>query len=264
MTPVDVILPVRNTGRVFGLCMAHLYAYALPSGLVNSVTIMDNASTDPVLAAVLAEASRRGCRVIRHERDVGVWCSVNRGLAATTTPQVLIVTADVLLGPYLLPALAQVFDQTGLHYLAPRPGGDGLAHYDRILVPPADTAIAYNYNGACWLLDWAVLRDAIGWYDPQFYVCNGDTDYIARLVLHAQATQDARFAPHCLDAVHVCHLDKQTRRADSAERDSAIDTEDLRRFRAKWAHVPELLTAHPETDLATKLGLRAGWTEGRV
>ncbi len=261
---IDLLLPVKNTGRVFGLTMAHVYAHALTTGLVGSVTICDNASDDPVLVEVLAEARRRGCRVIRHERDVGVWCSLNRGLAATTADLVLVVTADVLLGPWTLPALLQGQQATGAHYMAPYPNDEGLATYDATLTQPMTLTPSGNYNGACWLLDWACLRETVGWYDPQFYVCSGDTDYIARLVRHADATGDRRFYPHVLNEVRVCHLDKQTRRADSAERDADIESEDLRRFRAKWTGDAEMLTAHPEVSMVQRLALRPGWTEGRL
>lgn len=259
---LDVVMPVRNTGAVFSLALAHLLAYG--HGRVASITICDNASTDPGLAAVLARAARMpGVTVIRHERDVGVWCSVNRGLATVRTRYAMVLMADLLIGPDTVPALLDVAQQSGAAFVSPDNGVIGLPMLPQVYAPFGPTVtLAPDYNGACWLLDWERVRDAVGWYDPQFYICFGDVDLIERLRLTARETQDPTWEPRAIRGCHVTHLDGQTRRTRTADQDAAMEVEDGRRFHAKWAAAhPDIAARHPRPVFATQLAMKGAWKD---
>lgn len=264
---VDVILPCRNAPAVLGLCLTHLWQYGRE--WVRFVVVLDNASTDPGMGPVLAAAARQpGHLVIRHERNVGVWCSVNRGLATVTGDRVLVLTSDVLLGPQTLPVLLEAQRQSAAVCIGPEPSNAGLATYPSLFDPRTTYGVQAGHNGALWLLDWPAVRDAVGWYDSRFYVCNGDTDMLERLLAHAERTQDARFVPRIVRGLPTCHLDKQSRRADhTAEADAAVSVRDSERFQAKWDGTAAAVR-HPQERFEDVLAFiqqeHGGWDSAKV
>ena len=182
---IEVIVPCRNAPAALWLALTHLVAHADFPGLAE-VTLLDNCSTAPEMRFVLGEARRRGCRVLRNEENVGVWTSVNRGLAVARASWVFVLTADVLLGPMAVSILAQVMDQAGpsLVHLGPVPvEGENAILAAPVLgdLPTTVTVNTSTYNGACFLLRWDELRQKVGWFDPSFFVCFGDTDYAERI-----------------------------------------------------------------------------------
>lgn len=267
---IDVVIPCRNAPQVLSLTLTHLWAYG--GDAVRSVTVLDNASTDARMPGLLdAVAQRPGHVVIRHERDVGVWASVNRGLATTTAARVLVLTADVLIGPDTLPVLLEVQRQTGLAIVAPDSRMPlTLTDHAALFARPSRYAVRPDYNGAVWLLDWARLREAVGWYDPQFYVCSGDTDYIERVGRLARETGDATLYPHTVSGLVVLHLDKQSRRVDfTAAGDTDVERRDNARFHAKWnALDADVAARHPmattEHGVAYREQHLGGWETARV
>lgn len=264
---IDVVIPSRNAPAVLGLCLTHLWTHAREH--VRSVVILDNASTDPGNAPLLAYAAKQpGHLVIRNERNVGVWANVNRGLATVTGRFVLVVTSDVLLGPHTLPVLLEAQRQSGAVCIGPEPSNAGLATYPALFDLRGGYSVAPGHNGAMWLLDWPAVRDAVGWYDSQFYICNGDTDMLERLIAHAQASGDARFVPRIVKGLPTCHLDKQSRRADhTAAEDAAVSVTDSERFQAKWAGT-EAAVRHPQERFDDVLAFiereHGGWDAAKV
>ena len=266
---VDVLIPTRNAPESLWLCLTHLWAYGMVPE-VASVVLLDNCSTDPRIPAILALAQRRPRhQVVRHDRNVGVWCSLNRGLALSRADAALVLTSDVLLGPGTVASLLEAWRQARPAFLSPD-CLTGLGEAPGLARTGAPVhGEAPRYNGACWLMEWPRLRGEVGWFDPRFYVAYGDTDYAERLRLAAARAQDKTLVPILLAGLPVCHLDKQSRRADmTAAQDTDMELRDGERFREKWKDHPEVLARHPagsrEGYLAFKGRDLGGWEAGRV
>ncbi len=245
---IDVIIPCRNAPESLWLTLTHFWAYGYDPDLIASVTLLDNVSTDPMMPPIFQRVQdRKRHQVIRHERDVGVWCSINRGLSISRSRFVFVLTSDVLVGPTLFTALLKCQEITGSAYLGPDviTGLAGMPDLARIT---PNLRLEARYNGACWLMDWRRLSQEIGWYDPQFYVCFGDVDYVERLItLSGEKGDDKTLIPAVIAGLNICHLDKQTRRADmSVEQDTEMELQDGKRFRQKWAHRQDVVARHRE------------------
>lgn len=265
---IDVIIPTRNAPESLWLCLTHFWAYACRDKLVSSVVLLDNCSTDPRVPEILAIAQKMPRhQVIRHDRNVGVWCSVNRGLALSRSGLVLVLTSDVLLGVAVLPLLVEVQQRTRLAFLGPETV-IGLGQVPALATQAATpVSLEPGYNGSCWLMDWPRLREAVGWFDPRFYVCFGDTDYVERL--RVAAARDPLLEPAVVKGIRTCHLDKQSRRADGdARQDTEVELRDGTRFREKWRDNPQVLARHPggsrENYLAFKERDLGGWEAAKV
>ena len=262
--PIEVLIPCRNAPAALWLTLTHLVAHA-DCGEVKAVTLLDNRSTASGMDYVFSMAKNRGMRVIRHEENVGVWASVNRGLALARAPWVVVLTSDVLLGPSAISILSQVMDQArgNLVHLGPLSveGPDALRAVPGLACPPGNVTVnTAHYNGAVWLMRWDVLRECVGWFDPNYYVSFGDVDYVERIRL---AGLVCGVVPELL----CIHLDKQTRRHDhTAQVDSDVDVRDSALFRAKWQDNPEVLAQHPQLSVEQYIALKggeAGWRGGK-
>lgn len=254
MTPddkVEVIIPTRNAPEVLWLTLTHLLAFN--GGWVSSVTLLDNVSKALGMPEVLAFARRHGCNVIRHEGNVGVWASVNRGLALSRSRWVLVLTSDVLLGPGAVPLLRQAAIGADVPFLGPQTAL-GMASAPVLALPgPAALEVdTSTYNGAVFLMDWPRLREKVGWFDPRFYCCAGDTDFVERM-------RDAGVPYGVLLRVPCVHLDKQSRRRDNTVLgDTRMEIEDLSRFRAKWAGRDDVLARHPLPNMDSWNAMKGG------
>lgn len=250
---VEIVLPCRNAPEVLWLTLVHLWS----ADVRYPVTLLDNRSTAPEMGAVLAEARRRGATVVRHEANVGVWASVNRGLALARARWVLVVTSDVLLSPAALDLLPQIAEAEQVPFLGPD-WAHSLRALPSLACRPTELVVQLGaYNGSCWLMDWPRLREEIGWFDPEYYVCYGDTDYVERMRLAGTRFGVVRGLPSI-------HLDKQTRRHDhTADRDSEIEVRDGARFHERWTEHPEVLARHPQFGALTHTMQKeqAGWKE---
>lgn len=254
MSDVEVIIPTRNAPSILWLALTHLIAYNGRD--FARATLLDNRSDAPGADTVLAWAAARGLPVVRHERNLGVWASVNRGLALARAPKVLVLTSDVLLGPQTVRALAAVMDATGVPFLGPEVH-TGLDEAPALAAPlPERGAVDVTaYNGACWMMQKDALLAQVGWFDPRFAVCYGDTDYVERMRLAGVRYGVVRGLP-CV------HLDKQSRRAEhTAEEDTDVEIRDGERFHAKWAEHPEILARHPAVSRQAYLYAKRGWKE---
>jgi len=257
MQPIEVILPTRNAPQVLWLTLTHYWAHAHDSGAVRAITLLDNRSTAEGMDLVLGEALRRGCRVVRHEQNLGVWASVNRGLALARSPWVLVLTSDVLLGPGAVTILAQLLAQAPPEVVMLGPEVHDTLEATPLLarLPLEGHVDVSRYNGACWLMRWDVLRERVGWFDPQFCVCYGDTDYVERL-------RQAGLLCGIITQLPCVHLDKQSRRGDhTVEEDTEVEIRDGARFHDKWAEHPDVLARHPQVDRQAYLDAKAGWKE---
>ena len=252
---IDVVIPTRNAPHVLSLCLAHYWANVHDDKLVASVALLDNCSDAKGMDGIFSDAIRRGATVIRHERNVGVWASLNRGLVLSRSEKVFVLTSDILLGPGALAELNRVQDETNVWFLGPKVISDFLEFipllYERAEKSSVNQA---TYNGACWLAP-RELYQKVGWFDPQFYICFGDTDYAQRLT-------DAFYVYGVTDAVRCVHLDKQSRRHDFTEgEDTWVEMRDAERFHEKWQDRPDVLAKHPQLSAVHYAVSKAGWKE---
>jgi GT2 family glycosyltransferase len=266
---IDIVIPVRNAPEALMLTLQFFWANAYePDHTIASVTLVDNCSTDRRTLDVLYYAQARFPKthqVILNERNVGVWCSVNRGLAAGRSEFAFVLTSDVLLCQDALRHLrdAMLVDRT-LGNLGPEVL-TGLGRCPELVTPRLDgqapAVDASTYNGAAWMLRRSVL-DAVGWYDPRFYVAAGDTDFMERMRL-------AGIGYGVLRGVPCVHLDKQARRADgTARQDTETELKDMAEFARKWREHPDVLRRHTpgsaEAVIAWKEQDLGGWEAARV
>ena len=252
---IDVIIPTRNAPAVLALCLTHYWANAHDDRFVASVTLLDNCSEAPGMNAVFREVTRRGARVIRHERNIGVWASLNRGVALSRSEKVFVLTSDILLGPGALVELDRAQDESGVSFLGPKVVSDFLEFIPLLYERTKESVINRGtYNGACWLAP-RDLYQRIGMFDPRFYVCFGDTDFTQRVV-------DALYTYGVAEHVPCIHLDKQSRRHDHTEgEDTAVEMRDAERFHEKWADRPDVLARHPRLTSIQYAVSKAGWKE---
>jgi glycosyltransferase involved in cell wall biosynthesis len=110
-TPVAVVMPCHNYGRYVA---AALRSIADQTVIPVDVLVIDDGSTDDtaeVLAAVKVElASRLPIRVI-HQSNRGLVRTLNDGVAATSAPYILFVSADDRARPELVEHLAAALDR---------------------------------------------------------------------------------------------------------------------------------------------------------
>jgi GT2 family glycosyltransferase len=241
---VSVVIPCRNAPAILAATLAHYWANAHHDKLVSSVVLLDNCSTAPGMDAVFADAMRRGARVIRHEKNLGVWTSLNRGLVlAGQSEKIFILTSDILLAPDALALLDAIQDDSGCAFLGPRVVSDQFDDLWKLYEEPepAEKVDYSTYNGAAFLMTRECI-EKVGYFDSGMYVCYGDTDY-------AQRVRDAGLQYGVTDAARCLHLDKRSRRADhTASQDTDIEIQDWERFAEKWKHRPDVMVNHHRPD----------------
>jgi len=270
---IDVIIPTKNAPESLWLTLTHYWHFAAQDKLlVASTVILDNCSTDPRHAELMRFCQKQDRhQVIRHENDVGVWCSINRGLALSSQRFVMVLTSDVLLGYRVVHQLVRFAEQTGSALVGPDTliGMKEIAWLCQANGDIDQVVVDQRYNGSVWLMDWDRLKVDVGWYDPQFYVSFGDTDYIERLYQKAQETGDPTCWPAVIRGLWTCHLDKQTRRSEmTSEWDSEMELRDGARFREKWKDHLEVLQKHPPSNKMDYIQWKernlGGWDAARV
>lgn len=240
---IDVIIPTRNAPEILSLCFAYYWLNGHDDRLISSVSIFDNCSTASGMSDVLAGAGSgkfSNLVVFRNEKNVGVWTSVNRGLTLSRSEFILVLTSDVLLGPKATWTMVEILKgNPELHLIGPtvKNGLENLPWLSDISKMSAEINNT-TYNGACWMMRRSLL-DRVGYFDPQFYVCYGDTDYVQR-------AQDIGVQYGVSNQARCIHLDKQSRQADhTIDQDNEVEIRDAGRFHQKWEHRPDVLARHP-------------------
>ena len=242
MSKVDVVIPTRNAPSVLSLCLSHYWLNAHEEKLVSSVTLFDNCSTDSGMSSIQQNAQRMGASIFINEQSVGVWTSVNRGAVLARSEYILVLTSDVLLAPGSLRKLMGALDTDSTLSVVGPVVADGLQSLPWLYEPVTRYELDLTtYNGACWLFRRSLL-DQIGYFDPQFYICFGDVDWMQRV-------RDAGGQYGVLRNARCVHLDKQSRQADhSIDQDNKVEVQDAIRFHTKWQHRPDVLGKHPLPD----------------
>lgn len=219
-SPITAIVVAYDSAEVLPACLSAL------AGEGVTAIVVDNASGDG--SADLARA--HGARVLVNARNEGYGRANNQGVAASTTPYVLIVNPDVEIRPGSITALlaaAERYPDAGM--LAPRivePSGRVFLQPRSLLSPPhlnrsgampipeGDACLPF-LSGACLLIRREVFV-SLGGFDPRIFLFYEDDDLCRRM----------RDAGHAL--VHV----------DGAEaghgRGRSTAPAPGRRFKARW------------------------------
>lgn len=97
-----VIVPVHDAAAAVAECLEALLAHTR-FGEQDSLLVIDDASTDPGIAALLDRLiGRDGIRVLRQERNIGYTRTVNRGLELAGGDDVVLLNSDTVVGPHWL------------------------------------------------------------------------------------------------------------------------------------------------------------------
>lgn len=181
---VTVVIVTFNSAAVIGPCLTAL-------GPAPHLVVVDNASGDGTLAA--ARSAAPNARLIALPANAGFGSAANRGLAEAATEFGLVLNADTVARPGLIPALIAAADRypdAGL--LAPCSwDADGRLQFGRVPVltprpagpehaqPDGDCCAAYA-GGAAFLFRLAAFR-AIGGFDERLFLYYEDDDLCLRL-----------------------------------------------------------------------------------
>jgi len=107
---IDVVICTYNRAANLDAVLSALSAQRIGRGVVWSVLVVDNASTDRTVDVVEAHRSRRllpGLRVVR-EDELGLTPARRRGVREASAPWIAFVDDDNLVEPGWLDAIAQV------------------------------------------------------------------------------------------------------------------------------------------------------------
>jgi N-acetylglucosaminyl-diphospho-decaprenol L-rhamnosyltransferase len=234
-TLVTAIVVAYDSADVLPACLGALSREGV------SAIVVDNASSDGTRSV----AAAHGATVLANSANEGYGRANNRGVAAASTPYVLIVNPDLEMGGGSVAALldaAERYPDAGL--FAPRivePSGRIFLQPRSLLSPahlntarsmdvPAGDACLPFLSGAC-LLVRRELFLALGGFDPSIFLFYEDDDLCRRM-------RDAGHALIHVDAAEVRH---------GRGRSSAPSLQ--RRFTARW-HL-----AWSERYVASKYGL---------
>jgi len=180
---VVVAVPVYNAAALVERCLDALLAH---SGGNTRIVAIDDASTDPLIAPLLARFdAQAGIKVLRNECNRGFTATANRGIAEAGRADVVLLNADTEVGPNWL---------TGLRRAAY--AGDDIASATAV----SDNAGAFsvpelereNSPPACWNAEQAAraLWQRAGLAYPQLPTGNGFCLYLRRDALDAVGVLD--------------------------------------------------------------------------
>ncbi len=94
---VAIIVPVYNAAEDVALCIERLNAHT-PAEV--EILFIDDASPDPAIAPLLAEAAQRpSVRVLRNDENLGFTRTVNRGLEAVGRKHAILLNSDARVTP---------------------------------------------------------------------------------------------------------------------------------------------------------------------
>lgn len=243
---VDIVLVVYGCGDLTLLSLAHI-AMTTP---VNQVIVLDNCPDDP------ARSHRRLCEALGPQHtylpqpeNPGVYASLQRGLALTTTRYVLIPSSDFIVFPGWFQGAMRGLTELGMAWCGPdwvdlpaAYGYDPTHAWNALAEPYPATGTYGKLNSAHGILDWHRLRDTIGGFDPQFFFTYGDTDLIERM-------RDAGMAYGVIGPPRGVHFVQQSRRVLDQEeggvaKNVVVELMDAELFHHKWRDRPDVLARH--------------------
>src|SRR5215831_2796802 len=106
-TAVDVVIPIYNAAADLERCVESILAH---TATLYRLLLIDDASTDPAVAAYLAALAERRLThvaVLRNEANMGFTATANRGMNASTTADVVLLNSDTIVTGGWLDALCR-------------------------------------------------------------------------------------------------------------------------------------------------------------
>ncbi len=101
---IDVIVPVYRGAAETMACLASLLDGS--SRIPHRIVVIDDCSPEPALSAALRDlAEAKRIHLLRNDSNLGFVASANRGMALSSTADVLLLNADTLAPPLLLDRL---------------------------------------------------------------------------------------------------------------------------------------------------------------
>ena len=213
---VDVVIVNFNAAGHLDACLASV----MGAGGVNSVTVVDNASTDRSAAIV---SGHPGVRWLPTGANLGFGRAANRGVAATSAPLVLVLNPDAVVLPGAVEILAATLGvRTRCAAIGPRvENPDGTLYPSARAFPNLVDAIGHGFVGLLrpdnrwsrrylagdrvdWVSGTAVLVrrgafEAVGGFDEDYFMYVEDVDLCWRL-------RDAGWDVHYEPAAGVVHV----------------------------------------------------------
>lgn len=116
----DVIIPVYNAPEWVKLCVQRLVAQT-PDDCLNRVILIDDAS-NTFTGDLLKDLEKEHNKIVlvRNEENLGFVKSINRGLAMTETPYILLLNSDCLITKNTIPKLiAHAMGQDSIGLVSP-------------------------------------------------------------------------------------------------------------------------------------------------
>jgi GT2 family glycosyltransferase len=220
--PPAIVVPIFNAARELNECLAALLAYT-PGKC--RIVLVDDASTDPAVAAVLDRYRRRpSVEVHRNDRNLGFTRTVNRGIAIAERADVVLLNSDTKVGPRWLENLRlaaysgeEVATATPLSnnagaFSAPEfgranllPGWLGLGDYQRLVTQASERAYPRvpTGHGFCMYVRRDCI-DQIGPFDAEAFPrgYGEENDFCMRAVQHGlvHVVDDATLVFHVRSA----------------------------------------------------------------
>ena len=213
---VDVVIVNFNAAGHLDACLASVVG----AGGVNSVTVVDNASTDCSAAIV---SGHPGVRWLPTGANLGFGRAANRGVASTSAPLVLVLNPDAVVLPGAIEILvATLAVRTRCAAIGPRvENPDGTLYPSARAFPNLVDAIGHGFVGLLrpdnrwsrrylagdrvdWVSGTAVLVrrgafEAVGGFDEDYFMYVEDVDLCWRL-------RDAGWDVHYEPAAGVVHV----------------------------------------------------------
>ena len=164
-TPVSAVVVSYNSAAYLPACVASLRAEG-----VADVVVVDNASSDSSVAAVLA--ADPGVRVVETGANLGFGTGANRGADVATGDYLLVLNPDTIVEPGTVKALSEALDRDcGLGVVGPRMENlDGSLYPSVRRFPDLAVAAGHAFVGLVWagnpftrryrMLDWDHGRPA--------------------------------------------------------------------------------------------------------
>jgi len=103
LPPIAIVVPIHNAPHSVQRCLAALERWTPRSA---RLILIDDASTDPAMGAVLEPFARRAnTKVLRNERNRGYTSNVNAGMQLSGDADVVLLNSDTEVGPRWLQSL---------------------------------------------------------------------------------------------------------------------------------------------------------------